>query len=66
LGTHVANNAHSGAQFGLGEFAALLVDPDNGEEHCATVGLIQWFPSSWLDRHGNAAAIAAAIDDGRN
>ena len=34
---------HGGAQFGLGQFAALLVNPDNGEEHRATVGLVQWF-----------------------
>ena len=32
---HVPDNAFSGAQFGLGQFAALLVDQDNGEEQIA-------------------------------
>jgi len=46
LSTHVVNNAHSRAQVGLGQFAAVLVDPNNGEEHRATVGFIQRFSSS--------------------
>jgi hypothetical protein len=41
----VANNSHSTAQFRLGEVAALLIDPDNGEEHRTIVGFIQWFAS---------------------
>jgi hypothetical protein len=33
LGAYIPDNAFGGAKFSLGELAALLVDPDNGEEH---------------------------------